>query len=160
MPQLHNKRLINFFARNSQTFSSKKDSWFIQTLKKKQFCHYFPHNSATDRHWYNGNNSTWRNVQNTNKWNYLTRLTINYIKITFWYSVVVITKTDLPGISLEVGVEGMACGLWAGPQILTVLSSDTLAIIEGFVGFQWTQLTVCLCPSNRQMGFSSLICHM
>jgi len=47
----------------------------------------------------------------------------------------------------------------AGPQIRTVVSSDALAIMSGSRGFQWTQLTVRVCPSSVTSGCSCLMCH-
>ena len=46
-----------------------------------------------------------------------------------------------------------------GPQMRTVPSSDTEANILGRVGFQWTQLTVRVWPSNTAIGSSRRMCH-
>lgn len=47
-----------------------------------------------------------------------------------------------------------------GPHILTVQSSEALAIIEGLAGFQWTQFTVEVWPSSVHRGVSFCLCHM
>lgn len=47
-----------------------------------------------------------------------------------------------------------------GPQMRTVASSDTLASICGWRGFQATQFTVRVCPLKTATGFSRLMCQM
>lgn len=48
----------------------------------------------------------------------------------------------------------------AGPHILTVPSSEALAIMDGICGFQLTQLTVRVCPVSSAMGSSLRLCQM
>lgn len=50
------------------------------------------------------------------------------------------------------------CG--AGPHILTVASSDTDAIIAGYLGFQVTQLTVRVWPTRVTTGSSRRWCQI
>ena len=51
-------------------------------------------------------------------------------------------------------------GFWrrvlTGPQILTVRSSEALASISGYRGFQATQFTVRVCPVRTATGISFL----
>lgn len=47
-----------------------------------------------------------------------------------------------------------------GPQIRTVASSDADANIDGYTGFQDTQLTGLVWPTNLANGSSRLICQM
>jgi hypothetical protein len=44
-----------------------------------------------------------------------------------------------------------------GPQIRTVASSEALASICGYFGFQDTQFTVRVCPTSVAIGSSLLI---
>lgn len=60
-------------------------------------------------------------------------------------------KFDLPIFELFDG---------RGPQILTVPSSDALASMPGTLGFQWTQFTVRLWPSNTVIGISRRTCQI
>lgn len=48
----------------------------------------------------------------------------------------------------------------AGPHILTVPSSEALAIMAGTCGFQLTQFTVRVCPVSSAMGSSLRLCQM
>lgn len=48
----------------------------------------------------------------------------------------------------------------AGPHILTVPSSEALAIMDGICGFQLTQFTVRVCPVSSAMGSSLRLCQM
>lgn len=48
----------------------------------------------------------------------------------------------------------------AGPHILTVPSSEALAIMAGICGFQLTQFTVRVCPVSSAMGSSLRLCQM
>lgn len=48
----------------------------------------------------------------------------------------------------------------AGPHILTVPSSEALAIMDGTCGFQLTQLTVRVCPVSSAIGSSLRLCQM
>ena len=47
-----------------------------------------------------------------------------------------------------------------GPHTLTVPSSEELANIPGSLEFQWTQLTVLVCPSNAYIGISLFKCQI
>ena len=47
-----------------------------------------------------------------------------------------------------------------GPHIRTVVSSDAEANMDGYTGFQETQFTVRVCPTNLAKGSSRLICHI
>lgn len=47
-----------------------------------------------------------------------------------------------------------------GPQTRIVPSSEALASMLGCLGFQWTQFTVLVWPSNTAIGVSLFICHM
>lgn len=47
-----------------------------------------------------------------------------------------------------------------GPHIRTVPSSEALASMPASAGFQWTQFTVCLCPSRTATGVSRDLCQM
>lgn len=48
----------------------------------------------------------------------------------------------------------------AGPQILTVPSSEALAMSPGSTGFQLTQFTVRVWPVSSAMGSSLRLCQM
>lgn len=48
----------------------------------------------------------------------------------------------------------------AGPHILTVPSSEALAIMDGICGFQLTQFTVRVCPVSSAIGSSLRLCQM
>ncbi|KAI1240537.1 hypothetical protein IHE44_0008961 [Lamprotornis superbus] len=48
----------------------------------------------------------------------------------------------------------------AGPHILTVPSSEALAIMAGICGFQLTQFTVRVCPVSSAMGSSLRLCQI
>lgn len=57
----------------------------------------------------------------------------------------------------EVDVKGDPLLSFNGPQMRTVQSSDTLAIIWGYFGFQDTQFTVRVWPDKTATGRSFLI---
>ena len=68
-----------------------------------------------------------------------------------WFKILSKTEFTSPNLDLSVG---------RGPHIRTVPSSEALASMLGSFGFQWTQFTVLVWPSNTAIGNSRRICQI